>query len=223
MSSPKTLTYLFTPQGVQCVPRDSPAGSRGGSPTIAGSNGLPRVGRSVSALHKNLTFEPTLLWDSSKPYKVPPAPQPKAPPPPKPPPPTEYELVDRATQIREEAAALGDGTTDASKRIQLGMLVVNLASKPGGLRMLIKSWDSKGRGEIQKGEFRLCIRSVRAPVIPTSVQPAPNTCCSRQPADGCAVRMPHTTLRRRALSAQPLKRISSLTLGTMTVVVRGSH
>ena len=67
------------------------------------------MGRSVSALHKNLTFEPTLLWDSSKPYKVPPAPQPKTPPPPKPPPPTEYELVDRATQIREEAAALGDG------------------------------------------------------------------------------------------------------------------
>ena len=105
-----TLTYIFSPQGVQLYPRDlSPANSRPGSrqsirPPAAGSRkgdnsraygdavtpkttpagrragtpagsraGSPQVERSVSpawgTLGKNLTFEPTLLWDPSKPYK----------------------------------------------------------------------------------------------------------------------------------------------------------
>ena len=182
-----TLAYIFSPQGVQLYPRNlsptnsrpgsrqsirPPAGSRKGdsfadwavssNTTPSGSRaGTPQLARSISpATCKNLTFEPTLLWDPSKPYRAPPPPRPKPPPPPKPKPPAKEELNSRAAELRTQAESLGFKDSTPSTRIELGLLVMTFASKPGGLQKLIKSWDTKARGEIHRGEFRLCLRNI---------------------------------------------------------------
>ena len=140
---------------------------RDGRPSSAASSpnrdrtGTPQIERSLSpATCKNLTFEPTLLWDPSKPYRAPPPPRPKPPPPPKPKPPAKEELNSRAAELRTQAESLGFKDSTPSTRIELGLLVMTFASKPGGLQKLIKSWDTKARGEIHRGEFRLCLRNI---------------------------------------------------------------
>ena len=115
-------------------------------------------GRKTFGLQKH-TFAPTLLFSGQ--YTAPPPPKPKEPPPPpKATVVTTAELMETAAELRREAESLVSASASmqaaASLRIQLGML---LLSKDDYIKKLLKDWDTKGKGEFLKGEFRLNLRN----------------------------------------------------------------
>ena len=104
-------------------------------------------------------FTPTLLF--SGPYVPPPPPRPpKKPEPPKAQTVRESELLEMAAALRAEAAELESASQAANAaanlKIQLGLL---LLSKEDYIKRLLKDWDTKGKGEFLRGEFRLNLRN----------------------------------------------------------------
>jgi hypothetical protein len=91
-------------------------------------------------------------------YSAPPPPpsRKKAPPPKAGPMPVET-LEDHASELRAEANRLeAAGTRQPNLRIQLGLL---LLSKEDFIKKILKDWDTKGKGEFLRAEFRLNLRN----------------------------------------------------------------
>ena len=104
------------------------------------------------------TFQPEII---AGPY-VPPPPPPshKKPPPVKERGPPAEELIDIGKTWRAEAAELEKKGSEGDKPtlgIQLGLL---LLTKDDFIKRVLKDWDSKGKGEFLKAEFRLNLRNV---------------------------------------------------------------
>lgn len=91
------------------------------------------------------------------PYVAPPPPPPLK----KPPPPEELhtsadELAELEEGLLSEAEKLEANKPSPSVRIQLG---IYLLEKDDAIKSVLKAWDSKGKGEFLKGEFRLNLRT----------------------------------------------------------------
>ena len=92
--------------------------------------------------------------------------QPPPPPPPLKRPPPEKKaavpaeaLTEQAANLRREAAELEkSGVRAPPLRVQLGQLL--LSKGESFIPKILKEWDSKGKGEFQKAEFRLNLRSI---------------------------------------------------------------
>lgn len=100
-------------------------------------------------------FAPQTLGD----YRVPRAPPSlKKPPPVRAAPPTADELSQAAADLRSEVSVLEkSGVRSAPPvNIQLGLL---LLSKDDMIKKILKDWDTKGKGEFIKAEFRLNLRN----------------------------------------------------------------
>ena len=89
---------------------------------------------------------------------------PPPPPPPlkKPPPPaaqymTADVLEETASDMLKQADGLNATAPPPSLKIQLGLLL--LSSEQDMIKKLLKDWDTKGKGEFLKGEFRLNLRN----------------------------------------------------------------
>ena len=69
------------------------------------------------------------------------------------------ELAERAEELRNEADALEKqyGTRHTPLGVQLGML---LQTNANNVNKIIRDWDSRGRGEFLKGEFRLVLKGI---------------------------------------------------------------
>lgn len=68
-----------------------------------------------------------------------------------------HELEETAAGLKAEAEALEGATESApSLKVQLGLL---LLSKEDYIKQILKDWDTKGKGEFLKGEFRLNLRN----------------------------------------------------------------
>jgi len=90
------------------------------------------------------------------PYTPPPPPPPLK----KPPPPAEQHtsadvLEEKASVLIAEAEALEAVKPSPSVRMQLGLY---LLEKEDAIKSVLKSWDTKGRGEFLRAEFRLNLR-----------------------------------------------------------------
>ena len=94
----------------------------------------------------------------SGPWHEPPPPPPLKRPPPKKAAPVEADqLSSLAGDLQSEADALEQNTVvKPSLRIQLGLL---LLTKDDYIKKILKDWDTKGKGEFLKGEFRLNLRN----------------------------------------------------------------
>jgi hypothetical protein len=106
------------------------------------------------------TFAPSIR---SGPYVPPKPPSPlKAAPKEKKAHPSVEELREAAAALRREAKTLDKEKPKPSMRIQLGLVILErIASDPAnGVAKVVKAWDSKGKGEIAKGEFRLHLRTL---------------------------------------------------------------
>ena len=107
------------------------------------------------------------LWPRKKEYKAPKAQPYVAPPPPpplkKPPPPAAQHiaaetLVETADELIQQAEELNTSALPPSLKIQLGTLL--LSTEQDMIKKILKDWDSKGKGEFLKGEFRLNLRMI---------------------------------------------------------------
>ena len=106
------------------------------------------------------SFAPTLLFNGGATYVPPPPPSPKRKPPAAKTAAAEVavsELEEKAAKLREEATELESQHKEKPTiRIELGLL---LLSKDDYIKKLLKDWDTKGKGEFLKGEFRLNLRN----------------------------------------------------------------
>ena len=103
--------------------------------------------------HSKFSFSPQILG----PYQVPPPPPPlKKPPPPKAANVQAGELESLAQSYRDEADKIEAQTPAPSMKMQLGLM---LLSKENAIPAMVKLWDSKGKGEVIRGEFRLHLRN----------------------------------------------------------------
>ena len=72
-------------------------------------------------------------------------------------PPAHTQLDELAQQLDSEVDGLQASRPEPSLRVRFGLL---LLSKDDFIKRILKDWDTKGRGEFLKGEFRLNLRNL---------------------------------------------------------------